>query len=61
MKNQFKFDVLLQPPRFAIHSLKIFMILKIHGCLGIIPQEINIVFVSVIICSIADNLINTYT
>ena len=61
MKNQFKFDVSLQPPRFAIHSLKNFMILKIPGCLGIIPQEINIVFVSVIICSIADNLINTYT
>ena len=59
MKNQSKFDVLLQPPRFAIHSLKFFMIHKMYGCLCITLKEIDLVFVSVIICSIADNLINT--
>ena len=55
MKNQSKFDVLLQPPRFTIHSLKFFMIHKMYGCLCIILKEIDLIFVSVI----ADNLINT--
>ena len=59
MKNQSKFDVLLQPPCFTIHSLKFFMIHKMYGCLCITLKEIDLVFVSVIICSIADNLINT--
>ena len=61
VKNQSKFDVSLQPPRLIIHSLKFLMIHKMYGCLCIILKEINIVFVSVIICSIADNLINTST
>ena len=39
----------------------IFMIHKMYDCLCIILNEINIVFVSVIICSIADYLINIYT
>ena len=59
MKNQSKFDVLLQPPRSTIHSLKFFMIHKMYSCLCITLKEIDLVFVSVIICSIADNLINT--
>ena len=61
MKNQSKFDVSLQPSRFILHSLKFFMIHKMYGCLCIILKEINIVFLSVIICSTADNLINTST
>ena len=40
---------------------KFFVIHKMYDCLCIIMKEINIVFVSVIICSIADNLINTST
>ena len=61
MNNQSKSDVSLQPPHFKVHSLKFFMIQKMYGFLCIIRKEINIVFVSVIICSIADNFINTST
>ena len=61
IKNQSKFCVPLQPPRFTIHSLKFSMVHKMYGCPYIILKEINIVFLSVIICSIADNLINTST
>ena len=60
-KNQSKFDVSLQLLRLKIHSLKFFMVHKMYDCLCIILKEINIDFVSVIICLIADNRINTST
>ena len=60
-KNQSKFDVSVQLLRLKIHSLKFFMVHKMYDCLCIILKEINIVFVSVIICLIADNRINTST
>ena len=41
--------------------IKFFMIHKMYGCLSIILEETNIVFVSAMICSIADYLINTST
>ena len=41
--------------------IKFFMIHKMYGCLCIILEEPNIVFVSTIIFSIADYLINTST
>ena len=40
---------------------KFFMIHKVYDRVCIILKEINMVFVSVIICSIADQLINTST
>ena len=61
MKNLSKFDVSLQPPRFTLFSLKFFMIHKMYGSLCLILKELNFVFVSVITCSIDDNLINTST
>ena len=61
MKNLSKFDVSLQPPRFTLLSLKFFMIHKMYGSLCLILKELNFVFVSVITCSIDDNLINTST
>ena len=45
----------------CVNLIKFFIIHKMYGYLHIILKEINAVFVSVIICSIADNLINTST
>ena len=38
-----------------------FMIYEVYGCQCMILKKINIILVSVIICSIVDNLSNTST
>ena len=40
---------------------KSYMIYEMYGCQCMILKEINIIFVSVIMCSIFGNLINTST
>ena len=40
---------------------KSYMIYEMYGCQSMILKEINIIFVSVIMCSIFGNLINTST
>ena len=40
---------------------KSYMIYDMYGCQSMILKEINIIFVSVIMCSIFGNLINTST
>ena len=45
----------------ADNLTKSFMIHEINGCLCMMLKEMHIIFVPMIICSIADHLINTST